>query len=203
MSEDSAQNENDAAEDAPPVGQQHVLLAQAQLPVPSIAVTPPQGLTDKGNLPEQWKLFKSLYKSYAVLAQLNKQSKEYKSATFLYTIASIGSVGVQLVNSLQFEPGEDEEDVDLIIKKLDAVIIGKTNVIYERYLFNNRVQQDDESIDRYVSDLIKMAKSCDFCECLHNQLIRDRLVVGIKDSATRKTLLGKSDLTLENAVDIC
>ena len=38
---------------------------------------------------------------------------------------------------------------------------------------------------------------------MRKQLIRDRLVVGVKDAPVRKLLLHKRDLTLEKAVDIC
>ena len=76
-------------------------------------------------------------------------------------------------------------------------------MIYERYVFNNRNQRDDENIDSYVAELRRLSKTCQFCECLRSSLIRDRLVIGIRDGATRKYLLQKRDLTLDNAIDIC
>ena len=169
-------------------------------PGPSIAITPPKGLSDTGELAEEWKIFKTMYENYSILAQLERQSKQYRLATFMYTI---GPRGVQLISSLHFEDEEDKEDVKLIVKKLEEVIIGQTNVIYERYVFNNRSQKPEETVDQYVSDLVKQAKNCDFCECMRKQLIRDRLVVGVKDASVRKLLLQKRDLTLEKAVDIC
>ena len=70
-------------------------------------------------------------------------------------------------------------------------------------MFNNRNQRDDENIDSYVAELRRLSKTCQFCECLRSSLIRDRLVIGIRDGATRKYLLQKRDLTLDNAIDIC
>ena len=106
----------------------------------------------------------------------------------------IGTTGLKLFNNLAFTALEDSSDVQLIIDKLDTLIIGQVNVIYERYVFNNCKQQDEESIDAYVADLRKLPKTCQFCQCLETSLIRDRLVIGISHNATRKVLLQKRDL---------
>ena len=51
------------------------------------------------------------------------------------------------------------------------------NETYERYCFNVRAQQPDEPFDSFVSDLRGLAKSCSFCNCLKDSLIRDSIVV--------------------------
>ena len=48
-----------------------------------------------------------------------------------------------------------------------------------------------------------LAQSCNFCSCLHDSLVRDRLVLGIRNSGTRKKLLQEKKLTLSRAIDIC
>src|SRR6218665_3753099 len=47
-----------------------------------------------------------------------------------------------------------------------------------------------------------MAKSCQF-ESMGESMIRDRVVVGVKDDATRHKLIQVRDLTLRKAIDIC
>ena len=47
-----------------------------------------------------------------------------------------------------------------------------------------------------------MAKTCNF-GALESSLIRDRLVVGIRDDNLRKRLLQVAKLTLKGAIDIC
>ena len=65
-------------------------------------------------------------------------------------------------------------------------------------LFNKREQQEGESIDQYVTELRRiLAQSCLFCNCLHDSLIRDRIVLGIKDSGARMRLLQQQQLTLQ------
>ena len=58
-------------------------------------------------------------------------------------------------------------------------------------------------IDIYINDLRNLARNCNFCECLHDSLLRDRLVMGIRDKSTRKKLLQITNLTLQQTVDIC
>ena len=69
-------------------------------------------------------------------------------------------------------------------------------------MFNQRVQQPGESIEDYVADLRKLAGTCQFAE-LEDSLIRDRIVVGIRDDTTRRRLLQQKQLALADAVDIC
>ena len=81
--------------------------------------------------------------------------------------------------------------------------IGEINETYERYQFNDRNQGTEESIDSYVSALRNLAKTCNFCECLHDSLIRDRVVFGIRSLQTRQRLLQERTLDLKKCIDIC
>ena len=50
-----------------------------------------------------------------------------------------------------------------------------------------RNQEGDESIDAYVAALRKLAQTCNFCECLNDTLIRDRIVLGVKSKHLHRT----------------
>ncbi len=69
-------------------------------------------------------------------------------------------------------------------------------------MFNTRVQNVGETIDAYVTELKIQAKNCEF-GALSDELIRDRIVVGIRDDAVRSRLLRETELDLQKAVDIC
>ena len=53
-----------------------------------------------------------------------------------------------------------------------------------------------------MNALRALAETCDF-GALKDQLIRDRIVCGVRDNAVRRKLLQESKLTLEKCVDIC
>ena len=88
-------------------------------------------------------------------------------------------------------------------EKFDEFAIGEVNKTYERYIFNGRNQGQNESIDAYVACLRSLAQTCGFCECLSVSLLRDRIVLGVKNNNLRKRLLQERKLDLKKCIDIC
>ena len=122
-------------------------------------------------------------------------------ALFLY---SIGLEAVEIYNSFDLSE-ENRKKLSEIIKRFDNFAIGETNETYERYVFNSRliaVCLIGEAIDAYVGELRTLAQSCNFCTCLNDTLIRDRIVLGIRDRGTRKRLLRQGKLTLQKCIEI-
>ena len=69
---------------------------------------------------------------------------------------------------------------------------------FERARFNKHTQQQGESAEDYITVLHQLADSCEYGD-LKEEMIRDRLVVGIRDKALSERLHMESDLTLEKA----
>ena len=107
-----------------------------------------------------------------------------------------------MYKGLEFENEDDKKDIDIALQKLQRYCIGETNKIYERYQFNKRDQEPNESLDAYVTALRTLAKTCNF-GVLENSLIRDRIVTGVRENQARKRLLQVSKLTLKECIDIC
>lgn len=74
------------------------------------------------------------------------------------------------------------------------------NIIFERYMFKTAVQEE-ENIDGYPNRLRKLASTCEFGN-LSDQMICDRLVIGIKDHNACRRILHESELTLAKALDM-
>ena len=64
-----------------------------------------------------------------------------------------------------------------------------------------RVEQG-ETVDAHVTALKTLTKTCNFGQ-LQDDLCRDRIVIGIKDNATRKKLFSVPRLTLKECIDMC
>ena len=89
---------------------------------------------------------------------------------------SLGTETLRVYNGFSFteaEGGEDDRKVDQIIKKFDPHIVGQLNETYVRYKFKERQQATVESFDAYVTTLRYIRKSCNFCDCLADTLLRD------------------------------
>ena len=161
---------------------------------------PPPGPYDFKSSPADWKIWKQTWNNYQIISRLTRETEDFRVAFFLHTI---GPEALNIYNNMSFREGEDKNKLEDIIKKFDEFIIGETNETYERYLFNRREQQEGENTDTYVTALRNLAKTCGFCDCLHDSLLRDRIVLGVQENATRKHLLQERKLTLSAAIDIC
>ena len=172
--------------------------AQAQPPAIQ-GIQPPTRLNLSGkDKAVNWKIYKQQWENYSIVAQLDRQSEDYGVALFLY---SIGQDAVKTYNSFDMSE-ENRRKLAEIIKEFDNYAVGETNETYERYIFSSREQKEGEPIDRYVAKLRTLAQSCYFCTCLQDSMIRDHIVLGIRDGETRKRLLRQNKLTLTKCIDI-
>ena len=77
--------------------------------------------------------------------------------------------------------------------------VKRKNIIFERAKFNKRTQEVGEVVDDFIMDLYCLAKHCNY-GTLHDELIRDRIVVGLRNVAHLEKLQFDADLTLDKAV---
>ena len=159
---------------------------------------PPEPLKLVTDAVSNWKLWKQVWQNYAIVADIQSESRspEFIKALFITTM---GIEGLQLYNAC--DP-EDIDTIDEIIKNPDEHILGQTNETFERYKFNARGQMCEEAIDAYVAALKILQKTCNFCDCLKDSLLRDRIVFGVRDNGVRKRLLRERSLDLSRCIDI-
>ena len=72
-------------------------------------------------------------------------------------------------------------------------------MIYERVVFNRRKQEDGESVETFITALYSLVEHCEYGN-LREEMIRDRIVAGVCDSALSLKLQLKDKLALEEAV---
>ena len=125
--------------------------------------------------------------------------KELRTATLL---TCIGSDALDVYDAFVFETPDQGKDIDIVLEIFEQYCIGEKNETYERYRFNKCDQKEHETIDAYVTSLRTLAKTCNFGQ-LENDLIRDRVVMGIRDNTTRKKLLQVAKLSLSQCIDVC
>ena len=166
----------------------------------SLNLQPPTNLDLSDNhRAENWKTFKQRWNNYSILTQLDRQPEEYKVALFLY---SVGNETVKSFNTFDLTDAE-QGNLKAIIAAFDKFAVGEKNETYERYKFNSRDQRDNESVSAYITELRTLAQTCNFCTCLNDSLIRDRIVLGVKCNEIRKRLLQRKKLSLSECVDMC
>lgn len=168
---------------------------------PVHGIKPPSPLAFGSNVSENWKLFKQRWQTYTLIAELDKQTNPYQVAMLLHCLSD---EALKVYNGFHFAGAEDARTVEDIMQKFEEFAVGQVNVTYERFVFYQRCQEEEESFERFYSAIRGLSKTCSFCGVgCTDSMIRDRLVLGIRDSNTRTELLKVRDLTLEKCVDVC
>ncbi len=168
-------------------------MAQSLIPAPS-------KMEIKGDLVSNWQYFKSSWLNYEIATELNTKEDNVRVATLMTVM---GRDCYQVFENLPLTE-EESTKTDTILKKLGEHFEPQRNIVYERYVFNTdeAKQEASESIEQYFNRLRKLVSTCDYGVQTDDH-IRDRIVSGIRDSATKSRLLRERKLTLDKALDIC
>ena len=116
--------------------------------------------------------------------------------TLLY---AMGGKSEDIFTSFTFDDGADQNNYDRVREKFDHHFTAKKNVIYERAKFNQRVQGQDEPVENFITDLYRLAEFGEYGS-LRDEIIRDRLDVGLSNNKLSEKLQMNSGLTLEQTV---
>ena len=147
--------------------------------------------------PDDWPRWKRRFEQYRVASGLSDDSPEKQVNTLLYCLGEQAEAVLTSTNT----SAEDRKLYDTVITKLDGFFKVRKNVIFERARFNRRNQQQGESAEQYIIVLYELAEDCEY-GALHSEMIRDRLVVGIRDITLSEQLQTNAELTLDKAKKI-
>ena len=167
-----------------------------QVPM-NIPFPPPMKFT--GDKATEWKRFKAQWLNYLTAAKLNGEPDERKVALLL---ACIGADGFAMYDGLPFATADDRQKIDKVLEVYENQFVPQTNICYERWRFNERYQQAGESFDTYLADLRQLVKTCNYGS-MEDELMRDRIICGVRNEQTRTTLFNKKKLDLAAAINIC
>ena len=134
--------------------------------------------------------------------EANRISHEVQRKAIL--LSSCGITMYKLFKGLtgQSKPGEKSFD------ELKQLMLHhenpRPNMIDERFKFNSRVRNANESVSMFVAELRKLTEYYEYGESL-NDMLRDRLVCGINHERTQQRLLSEGSTqkkTLKKALDV-
>ena len=74
----------------------------------------------------------------------------------------------------------------------------RKNTIFECARFNRSCQGEDETAEEFITALFTLAENCNYGD-LREELIQDRLVIGIKHTALSEQLQLDANLTLDKS----
>ena len=94
---------------------------------------------------------------------------------------------------------KDRKNYETVKNKFDSYFVQRCNVIFERARFNRRRQEEGEPVESFITALYSLAEHCSYGN-LHDEMIRDRIVVGIRNSTLSEKLQLDPRLTLDSAI---
>ena len=171
--------------------------ASARSSLNNIPVPPPLKM-HTGEISSNWKRFRAQWMNYELATDVRGESKAKRAAILL---SCIGADAYDVFQGMVLAD-DARSDIDEVIRAFDTYCIGETNTTYERYLFNRRVQEASEPFDGFVTELRRLIRSCDYGQ-LEDSILKDRIVIGVRDDATRRKMLQTRKLELNQAIDIC
>jgi ElaB/YqjD/DUF883 family membrane-anchored ribosome-binding protein len=145
--------------------------------------------------PEEWPRWIRHFERFRQASGLATKTQEVQVSTLIY---SMGDKAEDLLESFNLKDDE-VKDYSKVKSKFEEYFDKRRNTIYERARFNTRKQEENETADEFIADLHRLAKHCGY-GALMDELIRDRIVVGIKDREVSEKLQMKEKLTLDDAM---
>ena len=158
----------------------------------SVPLQPPHQFNFRN--PDDWPKWKRRFEQYRLASGLSGESDARQVSTLLYCLGEEAEDVLTSANASE----EDRKKFDTVMEKLDGFFQVRKNVIFERARFNRRNQREGESVEEYITCLYNLVDNCQYGD-LKAEMIRDRLVVGIRDSSLSERLQMDAALTLEKA----
>ena len=174
------------------MGDEPAAMAQPT-PTATFTIQPPEPFDF--TKPQDWERWIRRFDRFRLASNLNATSEENQVNTLVYCM---GDEAEDVLKGLTLTADERKGYTD-VKAGLDAFFVPKRNVIYERAKFNQRVQLPGETVDSFITALYGLAEHCKYGQ-LRNELIRDRLVVGLSNVSLSEKLQLDRDLTLETAI---
>lgn len=159
---------------------------------------PPRCLEVNENIDSSWKKFVKSFDIYMTATEKIKKPADVQAAMLLNLL---GEEALELFNTFGLDTTQ-QNDPKQIKLAFENYIKPRKNVIYERFIFYSRKQSDGESFDIFLTDLKKLVRNCEF-ENQADDMLRDRIVLGINSRELQEQLLKKPELNLITAINTC
>lgn len=155
----------------------------------------PMELSFSGNVSQNWSEWYEQFSSYLIAIDKDEES-DIKKINILLKL--IGSQGIEVFNNFN---KREITSFDTVVRAFKNYCNPKTNVIIQRYKFGTCIQKLGQSFDDYFTELKMIAATCEYEE--EENMIRDQILLGVRDPETRVKLLTTFKLTLNKAKEIC
>ena len=161
----------------------------------NIQVQTPKNFNFKN--PDSWPSWQKRFEQFCVASGLSATDETRQVSMLLYCIGPEAESVLDSTNATE----EERKKYSTVLAKFDSFFKVRKNTIFELAKFNRHRQQEGETAEQFIAALFDLAENCEYGN-LKDELIRDRLVVGIVDSSLSERLQMDSELTLAKAMTV-
>lgn len=149
------------------------------------------------NVAAEWKAFKNKFKIYRIAKKFGEMSQEEQIANLLL---KMGGDSVDIYDEFQFDDSDDatKKTLDNTLTFFDNHFEPVKNILAERATFNE-LRQGSLAISQFIVALQKQASYCEY-GAIKDELIRDRIIVGVNDKKLKEYLMDIEDLDLSKCI---
>ena len=147
--------------------------------------------------PTEWPNWIRRFERFRNASGIADKSQQSQIDTLIYSMGDKADDILQSFNLFE----DDLKSYKTVKDRFDTHFIQRRNTIFERAKFNCRKQEAGESVDDFITDLHCLARYCNYGN-LHEEMIRDRIVVGIYDNKLSQRMQLEPDLTLKKAIEL-
>ena len=145
--------------------------------------------------PETWPSWFRRFQRFRIASGLSQRNEEEQVNTFIYLM---GDKADDIFNTFTLV-ATDKKKYKPVSEAFDKYFDQKCNVMFERAKFNQRRQQEGEPVDQFITELYNLPEHCGY-GALKDEMLRDRIVVGLADRKLSEKLQLDPELTLEKAL---
>eukprot|EP00731_Ephydatia_muelleri_P028865 Em0020g509a len=116
-------------------------------------------------------------------------------------LSTCGNETYLLIRSLAAPDKPTDKSISEILELARDHFCPSRSVIVQRYNFNCRTQKEGETVSQFCAELRRLSEYCEFGNTL-NDMLRDRLVCGIRDITLQRRLLAERGLTFAKAFEL-
>ncbi|UYV72089.1 hypothetical protein LAZ67_9001784, partial [Cordylochernes scorpioides] len=145
-----------------------------------------------------WESWLESFEWYEIATQLSSKAPEVQVAIFM---TAMGREAQNIFKSFNLN-NADKNNLSIVKDKFNDYFSPKLNTTIERFKFNQMKQNEDESFNDFLTRIKLQIANCKYA-VMSDELLKDRIVVGIINNEIRERLLSEADLDLEKATQIC
>ena len=117
--------------------------------------------------PDEWGKWKRRYEQFRTASGLANEGETRQVSTLLYCM---GEEAEDVLTSTGISD-EDRKKYDAVMSKFDGFFKVRKNLIFERAKFNQRNQNEGETVEQYITALYHLVETCEYGD-FKNEMLR-------------------------------